>query len=275
MLYDNFTPGTVAPKGSEQAAIWFAFQSDRLVMFDDGQGVSVPQADRFETLNIPFSESYYIGLFHQTPVYAVAVPTESVLPPPYFQKDLRALMIEVDETLFSIAGRAKQVVQWSTDHAFCSRCGAATKNHSTDRAKECIKCEFTQYPRLSPCVIGLVTRGPEILLARSPHFPPNMFSTLAGFVEPGETLEEAFSREVGEEVGVSVAEVKYCSSQPWPFPHSLMIGFEAEYAEGDIKVDGVEIEEADWFHVDQLPLIPPLGSISRQLIDQYVEQWRR
>ena len=177
-----------------------------------------------------------------------------------------------DETVFLIAGRALQVVQWDVDHQFCSRCGTETAFHHTDRAKECPSCSYTQYPRISPCVIGLITRGPEILLARYPSFPPGMFSTLAGFVEPGETLEQAFAREVQEEVGLAIKNISYKSSQPWPFPHSLMVGFQAEFAAGDIQVDGVEIQEADWFLVDQLPMVPPEGSIARYLIDQYADQ---
>lgn len=275
MLYVNFEPGVVAPQTSEVPAIWFAFQAGKLLMFDDGEGASVPQVISFSELPIPQTACYFLGSYFGQPVYAVNIPPNIDIPQPFFLRDLRSLMIEVDETLFLIAGRAKQVVQWDSDHRFCSRCGTETIIHSQDRAKQCPSCGFTQYPRISPCVIGLVTRGPEVLLARSSTFPPGMFSTLAGFVEPGETLEQAFSREVKEEVGVTISNITYQSSQPWPFPHSLMIGFQAEYAAGDILVDEVEIQEADWFPVDKLPLIPPSGSISRLLIDSYAEQWRR
>ena len=275
MLYVNFEPGIVAPKNKEIPAIWFAYQAGKLLMFDDGSGASVPQVNDFSELHLPCTSTYFLGHYYKQPIYAVHIAVDIDIPEPFFLRDLRSLMMEVDETLFLIAGRAKQVVQWGSDHRFCSRCGTETINHLHDRAKECPSCGFTQYPRTSPCVIGLVTRGPELLLARSPSFPPGMFSTLAGFVEPGETLEQAFSREVKEEVGISIRNISYQSSQPWPFPHSLMIGFQAEHAEGSIVVDEVEIQEADWFLVDKLPLIPPLGSISRHLIDSYVEQWRQ
>ena len=279
MLYENFEPGVIAPPRSDSPVIWFAFQAGKLMMFDDGQGASVPPVVVFSELNVDYKATYFLGLYFGQPVYAVHIPDDAILPEPFFLKDLRGLMAAFDETVFLIAGRALQIVQWDVDHQFCSRCGTETTFHDVDRAKECPSCGYTQYPRISPCVIGLVTRGSEVLLARSASFPEGMYSTLAGFVEPGETLEQAFAREVQEEVGVSIKNISYKSSQPWPFPHSLMVGFQAEFADGDIKVDGVEIQEADWFLIDQLPLIPPEGSIARHLIDQYADQcadqWKR
>ncbi|MFP5440589.1 MAG: NAD(+) diphosphatase, partial [Gammaproteobacteria bacterium] len=168
--------------------------------------------------------------------------------------------------------RARQVLDWAADHRFCSRCGSTAQAHDSDRATVCTACGYTQYPRLAPCVIVLVTRGDEVLLARSPRFPPGVFSTLAGFIEAGENVEEALAREVQEEVGVTIARPRYIGSQSWPFPNSLMLGFHAEWAGGEIAVDGEEIVEAQWFSLDALPLVPPRGSISRQLLDAYVRR---
>ena len=139
-----------------------------------------------------------------------------------------------------------------------------------ERAKRCPKCQLLSFPRLSPAIIVMVERGrKKILLARSPHFPTKMYSVLAGFVEPGETIEECVAREIKEEVGITVENIRYFASQPWPFPNSLMLGFTAEYAEGEIKVDGVEIAEAAWFSPDAMPAIPGRISISRRLIDYF------
>ena len=133
-------------------------------------------------------------------------------------------------------------------------------------------CKLSVYPRISPAVIVLVERGDEILLARSPHFVPGVYSTLAGFVEPGETLEGTVRREIHEEVGVHVDNICYFGSQPWPFPNSLMIGFRADYASGDLTIDGVEIEAAGWFRRDNLPKLPFKVSIARSLIEAFLAE---
>jgi NAD+ diphosphatase len=143
---------------------------------------------------------------------------------------------------------------------------------NTERAKECPQCGLLYFPRLAPAIIVLVQRGDQLLLARSRHFMEGMYSVLAGFVEPGESLEEAVAREVREEVGIEVKDVHYFASQPWPFPHSLMIGFTATYAGGEISLNDDEIENASWFKVDNLPRIPGKISIARKLIDWFIEK---
>jgi NAD+ diphosphatase len=171
---------------------------------------------------------------------------------------------------FSIIGRASQILQWSADHRFCGRCGNSTQIHAKDMARFCEACGHQSFPRLSPCIIVLIHDGDRVLLARGNQFPEGMFSTLAGFVEPGETLEQAVAREVFEEVGVQVADVRYVESQDWPFPHQLMVGFWARFDGGDIVVDQNEITEAAWWPVNALPKIPPQQSISARLIRRYV-----
>jgi NAD+ diphosphatase len=149
----------------------------------------------------------------------------------------------------------------------------ATDEVPGERAMRCPDCGLLAFPRLAPAVITLITRDDgRALLARNANFPVPMFSCLAGFVEPGETLEQAVAREVREEVGIEIGNVSYRSSQPWPFPHSLMVGFRAEWTAGEIDVDGVEIAEAAWFEVDDLPPIPPRLSIARVLIDEWIAQ---
>ena len=162
-----------------------------------------------------------------------------------------------------MAGRAKQIVEWHRTHRFCGRDGTETVPRLAELAKECPRCGMLFYPRLSPAVIVLVKRGDDVLLARSPGFPPGMYSVLAGFVEPGESIEETIEREVCEEVGVEVKNVRYFGSQLWPFPNSLMIGFIADYAGGELRVEPSEIEDAGWYSADDLPTLPPKVSIAR------------
>lgn len=271
----EFSPGVFAPENLEGEHVWFAFYRGKLLMMQDQHGMMVPQLARFDMLGLDHHEPHYLGDMAGTHCFAVSLKSEDNLPPGFFMHDLRRLAIEVDPALFMVAGRARQIIEWDYNHQYCGCCGSKTEHHDKDRAKLCPQCGHTQYPRISPCVIMLVTRGYEVLLARSHNFPRGMFSTLAGFVEPGETLEMAVHREIKEEVGVDVCNLKYMGSQPWPFPHSLMVGFHAEYKSGEILLEDDEIAEAGWFLLDQLPNIPPQGSISRNLIDTYIEQMRR
>jgi NAD+ diphosphatase len=176
--------------------------------------------------------------------------------------------------VFYLAGRAQQVIDWHRSHRFCGRCGTENEEHANDRAKQCPSCGLISYPRLSPSIIVLVTRGDEMLLARNAQWPTNMYSTLAGFVEPGESIEQTVHREVLEEVGLRVERLRYLGSQSWPFPNSLMLGFHAEYAGGEIVCQEDEIADARWFSADDLPNIPPKTAISRWLIDDFINSRR-
>ncbi|UJR83244.1 NAD(+) diphosphatase [Sandaracinus amylolyticus] len=193
---------------------------------------------------------------------------------PYSAIGLRALHAMVDAAVFGSAMRAVQLAGFVDTHRFCGRCATPTVPVEGERCLRCPACELTSYPRISPVVIGLVRRGDRALLARSPRFPAPFFSTLAGFVEIGETLEEALAREVREEVGIEIGAIRYFGSQPWPYPHQLMIGFMAEWTSGEVRVDGVEIAEAHWFRAGELPLVPPPMSIARQLIDAWAREAR-
>ena len=184
---------------------------------------------------------------------------------------LMGLWGQVDDSLWTIAGRAVQLIEWQRTHRYCGRCGRETEPASGERAKRCPACGLLAFPRLAPAIITLVERDDgRALLARGVTFPIPMYSCLAGFVEPGETLEEAVHREVREEVGIELADVRYWASQPWPFPHSLMLGFNARYAGGDLVLDEKEIVDAQWWAPDDLPPIPPGLSIARRLIDDWL-----
>lgn len=191
------------------------------------------------------------------------------LPEDFRVDGLRVAWHALDADEFRVAGTARQKLEWVQNHRFCSRCGAETRPDEVHEAMTCVSCHQLHYPRIAPAVIVLVQRGREALLGRSHRFVDGVYSTLAGFVEPGESLEDCVHREIEEEVGVTVDRLRYFGSQPHPFPHSLMVGFIADWAEGDIRIDTNEIEDARWFDADQLPELPHPMSIARALIEDF------
>lgn len=186
--------------------------------------------------------------------------------------NLYHLLGRVDDGLFSLTGRAAQLLDWERDHRFCGRCGGEMRVADAERAMTCVSCRTLLYPRIAPCVIVLVTRGDQLLLARNARFPRPMYSTLAGFIEAGESAEETLRREVREEVGVEVGAIEYFASQAWPFPNQLMLGFFAQYSAGEVRPDLDEIAEADWYDPGELPPIPPASSIAGQLIRRHCQR---
>ncbi len=205
-------------------------------------------------------------------MYATEVDPESDEPEGFSFDSLWAFLGRVKQAEFYLVGRAKQIVDWFHHHKFCGQCGEATGSAESDRSRKCHNCNQMFYPRLSPSIIVLVTRGEELLLAKNANARANFYSTLAGFVEPGESLEETVHREVLEEVGIKVKNLKYFSSQSWPFPNSLMLGFHAEYDSGEISLQDEEIADAQWFHYKDMPNKPAMVSISGWLIDAYIKQ---
>lgn len=214
-----------------------------------------------------------IGWVNDQPCYVAPAPEISARPGTRFV-DLRELFNLVDEESLGIAGRAVQITAFLATRRFCGRGGGPAALADQELAMVCPVCGQTEYPRLSPAIIVLIRDNDRCLLARSPRFPEGMYSVIAGFVEPGETIEHAVHREVQEEVGVSIRSVQYWGSQPWPFPNSLMIGFTAEYAGGQIAIDNREIEAAGWFHRDDLPQLPGPMSIAYALINDFLEEGR-
>jgi NAD+ diphosphatase len=183
---------------------------------------------------------------------------------------LRSLIGRIDDDSFNLWGKAAQILNWQKTHRYCGNCGRETADHPTEQAKICPACSLSWYPRISPCIIVLITRGEEILLARSPRFAEGMYSTLAGFVEAGESVESTLQREIAEEVAIRIKNIRYFGSQPWPFPGQLMLGFLAEYDSGEIRVDGVEISDAGWYASPNLPRIPGKGTIAGRMIRHYI-----
>jgi len=214
----------------------------------------------------------FLGVLGGDACWAAEVGRDVDIPDGFAFHDLRAAHGILGERRWAVAGRAVQLIDWENSHRFCGRCATPTEPAPGERARRCPKCGLLAFPRLAPAVITLVERDGEALLAQGVNFGVPMYSCIAGFVEPGETLEEAVEREIAEEVGVSVTDVRYQASQPWPFPHSLMLGFRARWASGDIHIDPTEIADAAWFRADDLPMIPPGISIARTLIDAWVAE---
>jgi len=213
----------------------------------------------------------YLGHRDNNACYSVEVIPGTALPAGWHFSGVRELFGLVPDEELAIAALAVQIIDFDRTTKFCGRCGAKTRQLRTERAKFCSDCNLITYPRLSPSIIVLIEKEDQVLLARSPRFPPGLHGLIAGFVEPGENLEDAVCREVQEEVGIRVKNIRYFGSEPWPFPHSFMIGFIADYAGGEITIDNNEIISAGWFSRDNLPLIPSPLSISRALIDWWME----
>lgn len=272
----DLVPGSHPDEEETGPSWWFLFHKRAMLMTqEDGQGI-VPLLTDPSELGIELGETHYLGRVggHGVRTASIAEPIEPA--EGYALFDQRSLFSLLTEAQVGIAGRALHVLDWSANHKFCGRCGAPTKESPTERAKLCTDpdCFWISYPVIAPAVIVAVRRDDKVLLARSPRFPGEMYSTLAGFSEPGERLEETVKREIFEEVGIEVDRIEYFDSQPWPFPNSLMIGFTACWAGGEIEIDGEEIEAAGWFGYDDLPRLPAPYSIARRLIEDFIERFR-
>lgn len=254
----TFTPGVTT---SETEGLLFVIAGQSLCVID---GQTVPRGHARDAL--------YLGDLDGEPCFARVLgddaPPDGSVPTP-----LRQLFVAMPEEQFAIATRALGFTSWDHDFRFCSRCGAPTERSSTERMRACTACRFPAYPRLSPAVIVLVERDGKCLLARNARTKMPFYSTLAGFVEVGETLEQCVEREIREEAGIELSDIRYFGSQPWPFTSSLMIGFTARWASGDLVPDPTEIIDPGWFGPDEIPVVPPKLSIARALIDDFVRRY--
>lgn len=267
-LPDDFQPALL-PEGDADAPIhWFIFSRGQLLVRPLGTRVELPVASIWPFAKLATARRLYLGSWRGQPCHAAEV--ESTAPPPGMQfESLRTLWMRLDEALLGVASHAAQLIEWDRSHQFCGGCGAPTQRRADERARHCVACNAMLYPRLAPVVMVRVLHEGRILLARPPRLAPGVYSVLAGFVEAGETLEQAIQREVLEEVNVRVRNLRYFASQSWPFPHSLMIAFSADYAGGELRADGREIVEAGWFTPDHLPGLPSPMSMAWRLIQDF------
>ena len=269
-----FIPGFQAQARPQSSALGFAFKGSKLLVCVDQGQPRIPALQEVPSLDAGSAWVHFFGSRDGVACYAVCLPDDSGVDGRLEPRGLRELFGRMDEDLVWVAGRAGQLVHWHRNHRFCGRCGGPTEDHQPERAKFCPACGLINHPRVSPAIIVAVVKERQLLLAHAHRFPVRFYSVLAGFAEPGETLEECVQREVFEEVGVQVKNIRYFGSQPWPFPDSLMVAFTAEYAGGQIRVNRAEISEAGWFAAAGLPEIPPPISIARKLIDWFCTNFR-
>lgn len=269
-----FAPSVTPPTEELSAASWFIFRGSDLLTIDNGETAELPSSH----YNFPLLRQHYLGKLKDkagdTHCFAAEVAKETEPPEGTQFAGLRQLFNRLPMDHLWLSGRAVQIIDWDRTHLFCSRCATPNEILDYERAKKCPNCGLTTYPRISPAIIVRIDRVidgiPHLLLARNGRWRRGWYSVLAGFVEPGETLEDCVHREVFEEVGIRLKNVRYFGSQPWPFPNSLMVGFTAEYASGDIVLEEEELEDAQWFTIDTLPNLPSRMSIARRLVDDFV-----
>lgn len=256
---------------------WFIFQGDYLLLYK--QSYQLPDDALLSTIKPNFIRCFQVSHFHHLPCFAAEIEPTVVIPDDIQLIHLKKAFSLISPDWYAAVVKAYSVLNWDRNHQFCSRCGQATIHESSLFERVCPACTLAFYPRISPSVIVLISKDDQILMARSPHFPPGAYGLIAGFVEVGECLEDAVHREVAEEVGIKIKNLCYFGSQPWPFPDSLMMAFMADHASGDIIIDANEIEAADWYRFDALPGRPSTAlSIASKLIDHVVEEkakkWR-
>jgi len=269
----GFTPRHVMPEVLGAVSYAFAYRGGKILVGGSDDAPAIPDFAALDAAGVA-GTPHFLGNLGDAACIAVLLPDDAPEPAGMRYVGLRSLFLRIPDPMLALAARAFQVVEWDRTHRYCGRCGTPTHNKPDERAKVCPACGLVAYPRVSPAMMALVTRGRELLLARSHRFVNGVYSALAGFVEPGETIEDCVRREVREEVGVEVDGITYFASQSWAFPHSLMIAYTAEYAGGDIRLEDAEIADARWFALDALPPLPPNVSIARRLIDATVARLR-
>jgi len=275
ILPTTFEPLWSAPPGTPTGGLWFVFHRTALLISGDRQAPEVLAADSAAALPVPVTDVRFVGMLGDTPCWAARAASDAA-PEGCAFENVRGLFNRLPDEMLAVAGRAVQVVEFDRTHHYCGACATPTVIHEGGRSRKCPNCGETSYPRVAPAMMVLIKRdtrfGRELLLARSPRFPGNMYSALAGFVEPSESIENCIHRESFEEVGVRLGEVRYHGSQGWPFPHSLMIAFVADYASGEIVCQEEEIADAQWFTLDALPQLPHRLSIARRLINSVIAE---
>ncbi|MCH8493713.1 MAG: NAD(+) diphosphatase [Idiomarina sp.] len=259
----------IVPEPNERVW-WFIVSGNQILFAKEPANAEIPFLTSNEVPGADIEYTAKIGTYRDAPAFMLMQATPELSLPGYHWQPLRNALGFVDPNVFALGGRACQIQHFLGTHQFCGRCGSHTVQSRDELAVICPECEFTCYPRISPCIIVAIYRDVEntreVLLARGFRHPEGMFSVLAGFVESGESLEECLRREVREEANVEVTDIRYVTSQIWPFPHSLMAGFIARYAGGELALDPSELIEGGWFALDQLPQTPPSGTIASHLI---------
>lgn len=257
----------------EQKGYYFIFDNNRLLVKIVNGQVKIPDYKDLNNHLVNKINWRNFGDFKGCYCYCINKPKDYVPEENMIFQELRQLGSILDEELFHICCRGLHLLRWYENNKYCSRCGALAEDKKDERAKICPECGYINYPRISPAIIVAIVNKDKLLLAHNSRFAHGVYSVIAGFVEPGETFEKCVAREVMEEVGIKIKNIKYFTSEPWPFPDSIMVGFTAEYADGEIKEDGIEIVDAGWYSIDELPNTPKGGSAAAKLIKWFTENY--
>lgn len=241
-----------------------------LERLEDGT-YTIPYLEQAPTEIKPWTNVMNISPLGDRDVRTYRIDTPVTNDSRYEMCGLRPSYYKLPFELYLKAGKCQEILYWDQNTLYCGVCGAPMKMH-TDISKRCTECGKEVWPQLATAIIVLVHRGDEVLLVHAKNFRSNFFGLVAGFVETGETLEEAVHREVMEETGLTIDNIRYFGSQPWPYPCGLMVGFEADYVSGEIKLQQEELAAGAWFTKDNLPTIPEKLSIARKLIDYWLEK---
>jgi NAD+ diphosphatase len=266
----DFVPGKSGDKPSEVRGEWIIIQDQRLIVLADGEGFRLPAGAAPTAFDGLLGEPFWLGRRRGTECWVAALPRDASIPEEFRAETLVPMQgARLSDDLLSLGGMAMQALWWESTSSYCPRCGERMERLAGEWGKRCPRCRYEHYPHLHPAVIVLVRDGDRCLLARKAGWAPNRYALVAGFVDNGESLEGAVAREVKEEVGLDVTDIRYVGSQNWPFPSQLMVGFVATYAGGDVRIDQDELEDARWFPRGALPDLPSRHSISRFIIDHY------
>ncbi|WP_353571962.1 NAD(+) diphosphatase [Candidatus Albibeggiatoa sp. nov. BB20] len=269
----NFTLAVQPPANIDpETALWLVFYRSQLLVKKSSQTIEIPTWADIQHSAAQVARQHYLGIKDGQHCYAVELSNIQNIPKTLQFYALRELLMDLSDEQFLLAGTALQIIDWDRNHQYCGRCGIEMQTDKFERAKRCPRCRLVNYPRISPAMIVIITRGEQVLLSRSPRFRPGVYSVQAGFVEAGETAEQTVEREVMEEVGLKVKNIRYFGSQPWPFPNSLMLAFTAEYESGELNINHDELEDGGWYHFSQLPKPPAQKSIAWEMLQWFIQQ---
>ncbi|HVE43734.1 MAG TPA: NAD(+) diphosphatase [Gammaproteobacteria bacterium] len=257
-------------------ARWFIFANDRLLLAKNEIAMTLPDGLAALNLSAHFIRQYPLRQLESVDCYCAEVDENITIPSDASFVPLRKAFDILGVDYQKPAARAYSIINWDKNNKYCGRCGAVTELNEEIFERKCPQCQLLHYPRISPSVIVLIKKDDHLLMARSPHFSPGVYGLIAGFVESGENVEDAVHREIQEEVGIKIKNLRYFGSQPWPFPDSLMIAFIAEYDSGEIVIDPREIESANWYRYDSIPGYPSSRiTIAKKLIDYFMSEQNR
>jgi NAD+ diphosphatase len=269
----SFTPAVQAATDIDLAnSHWLVFCRGKLLVKLEQQQLILPNWQEIKYYTADIIRQHYLGKQDGLACQVIELGNVHYTKPLYLY-NLREAITLLPQQWFTAVVTASQVLNWDKQHQYCPYCATPLQFIRTERAKICPNCKLRQYPRISPAMIVMITKGEQVLLSRSPHFKSGMYSVQAGYLEAGENVEQAIIREVMEEVGLKIKNLNYFGSQAWPFPHSLMLAFTAEYASGELKINKQELEDASWYSVHNLPTLPATNSIAWQMLNSFIRRF--